>query len=115
MIAVYLPHAGYPLCDLDSTYENLINATQWAYSFSRAVVVGGDFNTTLHENMRCQKLHEYSNMFNMVIANEQENVSVENKWTFESSMGVRRQLDYILVGPHLVVNQSARCRYNTAR
>ena len=107
VIVVYMPHAGYHAPVLDLTYDELTNATRWAYAYSRSVIVGGDFNTTLvSTSPRCQKLHEYANGFNLVISNEQDNHPIGNKWTFESSMGVRRQLDYILVGPSLVVNEA---------
>ena len=45
IISIYMPHAGYPVSDLDHIYDNAINAVTWAYQHTRSVVIGGDFNT----------------------------------------------------------------------
>ena len=95
------PHAGYPVANLDHNYDNAINTVTWAYQHTRSVVIGGDFNTVLTGNQRSQKLYDFIGRFNLTLANEQENEPMNDKWTFQSSLGVRRQLDYIRVGPNL--------------
>ena len=105
-IAVYMPHAGYERAVLDHTYDHLDKATRWAYKYSRSVVIGGDFNTVLHAGLRSEKLFEHMGQHSLSMANAQELVAMDAKWTFQSSLGVRRQLDYILVGPCLDVQQA---------
>ena len=84
---------------MDDTYIYLRRAVAWALKRSKAYIIGGDFNTTLSWGPRMETLLSFSCDFNLHIANEQEDDSMNDKWTFESSSGVRRQLDFILVGP----------------
>ncbi|CAE7565538.1 unnamed protein product [Symbiodinium natans] len=93
MVSVYMPHAGYPTEDLMQTYDSLHCVLEGARKRNIAYVVGGDFNTQLHVGPRGDLLMQTAHMFSMVIANaEQEHDS----WTFCSSMGVRRRLDFVL-------------------
>ena len=95
-IATYLPHCGYSVADLEQTYNQLRCITSKAFRSNRRIIIGGDFNTQVNVGNRGTMLKEFAHEFSLCIFNvcvEESNVD----WTFESSMGVRRRLDYILV------------------
>ena len=107
IISVYMPHAGYPNTILTECYDNLRNAVKWATEYNKSFVIGGDFNTTLdHVGFRAGLLRDFSSELNLQIANAQEGEDFDRIWTFQSSMGIKRRLDYILAGPALAVKQS---------
>ena len=59
------------------------------------IIVGGDFNTELHVGHRGNFLDEFACMWRLQVANYENH---DNCWTFCSSLGVRRTIDYILHG-----------------
>ena len=93
MVSVYMPHAGYPTEDLMQTYDSLHCVLEGARKRNIAYVVGGDFNTQLHVGPRGDLLMQTAHMFSMAIANAKQE---HDSWTFCSSMGVRRRLDFVL-------------------
>ena len=107
IISVYMPHAGYPHSAIRECYTNLRNAVSWAREFSQLLVIGGDFNTTLDNvGPRGVLLQEFTDELNIQITNVQAGDDFDKIWTFRSSMGIRRRLDYILAGPALTVEHS---------
>ena len=59
------------------------------------IIVGGDFNTELHVGHRGNFFDEFACMWRLQVANYENH---DNCWTFCSSLGVRRTIDYILHG-----------------
>ena len=92
--AVYMPHAGYPDPDLRLVYERLHQILEDARSKSFACIVGGDFNTQLHVGLRGDLLQQTLHMYQLHVANGDS--EPDNSWTFCSSMGIKRRIDYIL-------------------
>ena len=95
----YMPHAGYPANALDDACECLATAAEWASSFSPCYAIGGDFNTQLNTGTRAEKLWRFTGCFNLQIANDGGGFSLEEAYTFISSLGVKRQIDFVLHGP----------------
>ena len=61
------------------------------------VIISGDFNTQLDVGPRGQLPRELSVICHLRITNEiHDGMDFDDHWTFESSMGVRRQIDFIL-------------------
>ena len=59
------------------------------------LVVGGDFNTQLHVGFRGSLLNDLVDRLELQIANDDVNHDPhKDTWTFESSMGVRRRIDF---------------------
>ena len=104
VIGVYLPHAGHSKSCLEDTYAHLAEATKRVSRYGQCYLVGGDFNTSLDGSFRHAELMDYIGPFNLTVANSQQDDTIELKHTFRSSLGSLRQLDYILVGPGLLVN-----------
>lgn len=99
IISAYMPHAGYKESVLEAAYDDLSHAVRWARSFCGVVLIGGDFNTTVAGGLRSAKLLDFAAGHGLTITNEQEDAPINEKYTFESSLGRWRQLDYILAGP----------------
>ena len=51
-VAVYAPHAGYPMQDFDETLDQLRCVVQQGRNLKRRLVVGGDFNCQLNWGVR---------------------------------------------------------------
>ena len=92
-IAVYMPHAGYSIDKLRDTYACVTRATDWAGHYSRNYIIGGDFNTALSTGPRYQLMYNMILENNLSTTNEQFEDSIDEKFTFQNSLGVRRQLD----------------------
>ena len=99
MIAVYMPHAGYPHEDLCSVYEQLHCVLTETLSLGHATVVGGDFNSQLRVGRRGDMLQKLSSMFSLQVANE---ACGPDAWTFHSSAGETRQIDFILFSKNML-------------
>ena len=98
VISVYVPHAGYSVDDLHELYKKLRKATAWASSYSSRIIIGGDFNTQLDVGYRGKLLQDFANEYKLTIGNEQIGHQWDSTWTFYSSLGRKRQIDFILLG-----------------
>ena len=68
-----------------------------AHSDGFICIVGGDFNAQLGVGPRGELLRQLSTICHLRIANEiVDDMNTSDHWTFESSMGERRQIDFIL-------------------
>ena len=98
LISVYMPHAGYPHDDLCKMYDQL----QWILADAQkrkyAFVNGGDFNTQWNVGLRGEMIREFSQMFGLCLANLEQ---LPESWTFRSSAGIKRQIDFILFNSEL--------------
>lgn len=97
-VVVYMPHAGYSHEYLMSVYDQLQACVEEAVQHKYKIVVGGDFNTQLNVGARGSLLHEFAAMFDLFVANSDTSSA---NWTFSSSMGVRRRIDFILHSANL--------------
>ena len=90
VLSVYLPHAGYSVSYLRQVYNDFLDALSWASSYSQCFISAGDLNTQLH--------HGANDLYDEQTWND--------KWTFKSSLGIKRQIDFILAGLGIHVCQS---------
>ena len=75
------------------------------HRFGKRVIIGGDFNTQFGVGMRGTTLEQFAQEFGLCITNA-TNSETDTDWTFESSMGVRRRLDFVLASDLLLVLES---------
>ncbi|CAE7372347.1 unnamed protein product, partial [Symbiodinium sp. CCMP2456] len=92
-ISVYMPHAGYPHGELSMVYDQLDWILADAQNMNYASVLGGDFNTQWNVGVRGDMIREFSYMFGLSLANP---AHMPESWTFRSSAGIKRQIDFIL-------------------
>ena len=97
-ISVYMPHMGYPAEELETVYDQLHQIVEAASRLGLKVVIGGDVNTQLDVGRRGDLLSELCHSFELNVANDQPGT---NSWTFCSSLGVKRRLDYIIYSSYL--------------
>lgn len=105
VVAVYVPHAGYSVEDFDETFDQLRYTLQIGRNLKRRLVVGGDFNCQLNVGTRGDALDNLISCFGLQISNDSMN-DCENQWTFRSSLGVKRRIDFIMASKSLKVQQS---------
>ena len=99
--AVYLPHAGYPETVLEQVYEQVHRSLTHAADNGYSIVVGGDFNTQWGVGERGQKMAEMASAFNLSIVNGDGNGRDEHSWTFRSSLGQLRRIDFIFASTYI--------------
>ena len=95
-IAAYLPHAGFPAMFADEVYEQLSSCCRTA----RICIVGGDFQTELHEPVRGAALVEFAARARLKFCNS------SGEWSFRSNLGRLRLIDYILIGSRITCETS---------
>ena len=97
IFSIYAPHAGFPFADFEQLMHQVMDLASSAHRNGYVVIISGDFNTQLDNGPRGQLLRELSVICHLRITNEiHEDMDFDDHWTFESSMGVRRQIDFIL-------------------
>ena len=90
-----MPHGGYARECVDSCKAILIDAVTDARKHGMRCLVGGDFNTNLaRANFRTHALRDLANEHGLIICNDDDQA---NYWTFESCLGIRRKIDFLLV------------------
>ena len=96
-VAAYAPHSGYSRDVLDKFYEDLHACLEDARGKRFQLVVGGDFNTQLNTGFRGTLLQDVGETFDLIITNDDDNhICNMDTWTFESSRGLRRRIDFIM-------------------
>ena len=105
VIAVYVPHAGYPVEDFEETFDQLRYSIQTGRNLKRRIIVGGDFNSQLNVGMRGAALDNLVNSFGLQISNDSLD-DWDNNWTFRSCLGITRRIDFIMASKSLKVCQS---------
>ena len=101
-IAAYAPHAGYSADDFNAFFEQVHVAILGACKDGRQTILGGDFNLQLQVGNRVDQIDALANAFGLTIANDDEHHSpAAETWTFCSSMGVKRRMDFILCSSSL--------------
>ena len=65
-------------------------------------IVGGDFNTQLRVGLRGQMLEDLLHSFAFEVANGQSEMQdADDIWTFRSSTGIKRRIDFVLYSSRL--------------
>jgi len=108
-VAVYMPHAGYHIDILNSTYDLLMHTSTAATRRGNALIVGGDFNAQLGTGSRGAQLENFAGAFGLSIANGYGRAEEEDMWTFRGTLGALRRIDYILVPDYLQVGSAQAC------
>lgn len=101
-IACYFPHVGYDAEDFHSCLDSLRDVVAAAQNRNIRCVVGSDFNSQLSCGWRGDALHEFLCEFGVFAANGSE---IDN-WTFRSTLGATRVLDYMFVGGRAEISQA---------
>ena len=99
--AVYLPHCGFGNDALTNCYTELGEAVQKQKRAGRHIIIGGDFNTQVSLGVRGESLAQFVAENRLTICNDREELPWDKIWTFRSSLGTTRQLDYILTSEHI--------------
>lgn len=93
-----MPHAGYTAREFRHYLNEVRECVLCVQNQGLKCIVGGDFNVQLGRGWRSANLKEFMHELGLIATNFDENEEeAEDKWTFRSSLGVRRVLDYVLV------------------
>jgi len=103
-IAVYMPHAGYHIDILNSTYDLLMKTSTAATRRGHSLVIGGDFNAQPGVGIRGWNLVNFEAAFDLNIANAHKNAEEDDMWTFRGILGALRRIDFILVPDNYLVS-----------
>ena len=95
-VAVYVPHCGYDIEHFNETFDQLRYFASVGRKKGRRLVIGGDFNTQIGIGSRGECLDEFVRTFCLTIANK-NNAPWDDQWTFSSSLGDKRKIDFIIV------------------
>ena len=101
-ISTYLPHCGYSQEEIDETYNQLRCLVSKAYRSNKRVIICGDFNTQSNVGNRGIALDQFVLEFRLCATNASD-ADANVNWTFESSMGVRRRLNFALASKLLLL------------
>ena len=94
-VAVYLPHMGYAVSEFHDTFDQLRCVIDQGQKCRQRLVIGGDFNTQLGVGMRGAALAELQHSLSLNVLND-VNTPWEEQWTFRSSLGDTRKIDFLL-------------------
>eukprot|EP00959_Pyramimonas_sp_CCMP1952_P338502 7088869-Pyramimonas_sp.AAC.1 len=105
IVSVHAPHCGYSLQELDDFYSDLKDLVKEGQRTDIYIVIGGDFNTQLDVGSRSELLREFVAEFDLFAPSDFSEQSGANMWAFKSTLGVTRQLDYVLVSKSMAVSR----------
>ena len=89
--------AGYSDDALNAFFEQVHVAVMGACREGRKTILGGDFNLQLQVGNRGAQITALANAFGLIITYDYEHHSPSaEKWTFSSSMGVKRRIAFIV-------------------
>ena len=101
IISVYAPHCGYDRGCLDNFYNDLQTAHNdyvgAAKACGRPIIIGSDFNSQLGIGIRGELLSSSAVWNGLLVANGMTCENGGDSWTFESTMGIRRRIDFMLL------------------
>ena len=95
-ISVYMPHAGYPLVEFEECIKYISEIVLEGQRKKYKCILGGDFNTEMGRGTRSDIMMELMGEFGLEACNINDNLTVVEQWTFRSSLGRLRRLDYII-------------------
>ena len=101
-IAAYAPHAGYSADDFNAFFGQVHAVILGACKDGRQTILSGDFNLQLQVGNHGEQIDALANAFGLTMANDDEHHSLAAEtWTFCTSMGVTRRIDFILCSSSL--------------
>lgn len=106
-ISVYIPHAGYPWTEFGKCFDEIVVEAAEAVREGHQLIIGGDFNLSLHVGDRGEWIRDLCAQLNLQVAGGMHSLVDASHWTFRSSLDALRRIDFILLGPGLEV-QSTR-------
>ena len=95
-VGTYLPHAGYKFEEFTSCLQDLRTIVMDAQSKSMRIIMGGDFNAEIGRGLRGATLMNFVCELGLNLCNVQEEQDFSSEWTFRSSLGRLRRIDYIV-------------------
>ena len=96
IIAAYAPHAGYSEQDFTNFFEQLHSALHGAYKDGCGVILGGDLNLQIDVGKRGEQFASLCSGFGLIITNDDDHHDqLVDTWTFCSSVGIKRRIDFI--------------------
>ena len=101
VVAVYLPHMGYPVSEFDETFDQLRCVIDEGRRCRKSLIVGGDFNSQLGVGARGAALAELQHSASLNVLNDAD-APWENQWTFRSCLGDKRKIDFLLASTPLI-------------
>ena len=104
VVAVYLPHLGYPVIEFNETFDQLRCVIDEGRKRKRSLIVGGDFNSQVGVGDRGAALAELQHGASLNLLND-EDVPWENQWTFRSCLGDTRKIDFLLASSTLAFSR----------
>ena len=96
VIVVYLPHAGYNWKYFMVMISDIEGLVMEAIEKHSSLLIVGDFNLTLNRGDRGNIMDEFCSAFSLNIANGGTLEDASDTWTWRSSFGNLRRIDYIL-------------------
>ena len=100
VVAIYLPHCGYDVEDFDQAFDQIRCIVDQGQKNKRTNIIRGVFNTQTNVGYRGMQLHSLIISFGLSIANKSD-TPWDMQWIFESSMGIKRKIDFIIVSASL--------------
>ena len=74
-----------------------------AKACGRPIIIGGDFNSQLGIGIRGELLNAFAVWNGLLVANGMTCENDGDSWTFESTMGIRRRIDFMLLSQELLL------------
>ena len=96
IISVYVPHAGYTWVDFEACMNDISILVSEPTRLNMSIIIGGDFNLSLGIGRRGEYMDELCQQFRLKIGNGTGLASADANWTFRSTLGATRRIDYIL-------------------
>ena len=103
VVAVYLPHSGYSLAEIDEVYQQISPLIRQAQSRHMQIIIGGDFNTTLDHSPQSLVFSDWIAEFDLQLCNDPSLLDFDSSWTYSHPLTGKCTLDYILTSRHFSI------------
>ena len=95
-LSIYLPHAGYSWKEFEECFEDIGKLCMEAIDKNFSIIIGRDFKASFSAGVRGTYLRNFCFQFNLNILGKLDGPLSENNWTFQSALGEKRRINYIL-------------------
>ena len=105
LISIYFPHSSKPGAAqlLDDCYHHLYSLFDAGLTTGMAILIGGDFNSTLDCSSREMRLRSLIDGYGLQISNEAITLDASDAWTYEHPLHGRHQIDHIFASYALLI------------